>query len=415
MQRNTTIEQTENNSLRTWLLVIGVILIAANLRAPFTSIGSLIPFIRTDLEISHALAGTITTLPLLAFAVLSPFAPRIARRMSMEYTLFLSLVLLAVAINLRSLFGTGALFLGTLFIGMAIAFGNVLLPGFVKMKFPSKVGVMTGIYAVFMNIFAALASGVSVPLSSIGHLGWKWSLAFWSVPALLAIIIWIPQLKEGKNSAHVNDEANSQNKSNLLCSPLAWCITLFMGLQSLIFYTLVTWLPEILQGVGYSTSAAGWMLFLMQFAIIPVTFIIPIIAERMDNQKGLSGMTALFFIIGISGLFIGNPFIIPISVILIGVAGGTAFSLSMMFFSMRTSSAVEASEMSGMAQSFGYLLAATGPLLFGALHDLTTSWTVPLIMLLVVSVIILFVGIEAGKKKVINESITDKPQTIGIS
>lgn len=415
MERNTTIEQTKNNSLRTWLLVIGVILIAANLRAPLTSIGSLISFIRTDLEISHALAGTITTLPLLAFAVLSPFAPKIARRMSMEYTLFLSLVLLAVGVILRSLFGTGALFLGTLFIGMAIAFGNVLLPGFVKMKFPLKVGVMTGIYAVFMNIFAALASGVSVPLSSVGQLGWEGSLAFWSVPALLAIIIWIPQLKEGKMSAQVNDEANSQNKSNLLRSPLAWCITLFMGLQSLIFYTLVTWLPEILQGVGYSSSAAGWMLFLMQFAIIPVTFIIPIIAERMDNQKGLSIMTALFFIIGISGLFVGNPIIIPISVILIGVAGGTAFSLSMMFFSMRTSSAVEASEMSGMAQSFGYLLAATGPFLFGALHDLTASWTVPLIMLLVVSVIILIVGVEAGKKKVINESVADKPQTVGIS
>lgn len=415
MERNTTIEQTKNNSLRTWLLVIGVILIAANLRAPLTSIGSLISSIRTDLEISHALAGTITTLPLLAFAVLSPFAPKIARRMSMEYTLFLSLVLLAVGVILRSLFGTGALFLGTLFIGMAIAFGNVLLPGFVKMKFPLKVGVMTGIYAVFMNIFAALASGVSVPLSSVGQLGWEGSLAFWSVPALLAIIIWIPQLKEGKMSAQVNDEANSQNKSNLLRSPLAWCITLFMGLQSLIFYTLVTWLPEILQGVGYSSSAAGWMLFLMQFAIIPVTFIIPIIAERMDNQKGLSIMTALFFIIGISGLFVGNPIIIPISVILIGVAGGTAFSLSMMFFSMRTSSAVEASEMSGMAQSFGYLLAATGPFLFGALHDLTASWTVPLIMLLVVSVIILIVGVEAGKKKVINESVADKPQTVGIS
>lgn len=415
MQRNiTSLEQTHKNSISKWLLIIGVILIGSNLRAPLTSIGSLISFIRTDLEISHAVAGTITTLPLLAFAILSPFAPKIAKRMSMEWTMFLSLILLAVGIVLRSLFGVGALFLGTLMIGMAIAFGNVLLPGFIKMKFPFKIGVMTGIYAVFMNIFAALASGLSVPLSSIGQLGWEGSLAFWSLPAFLAIVVWIPQLKKAKKQDPSEEEFEPQEKSNIWRSPLAWSITLFMGLQSLIFYTLVTWLPEILQGAGYSSSAAGWMLFLMQFAIIPVTFIIPVVAEKMDNQKMLSGITAIFFIIGISGLLIGGQMLIPISVILIGVAGGSAFSLSMMFFSLRTSSAVEASEMSGMAQSFGYLLAAVGPVLFGALHDLTEGWIAPLIMLLVVSAVIFVAGIEAGKKKVINETVSEKPQTIGV-
>jgi len=415
LQKNTSVDQTKMSSLNKWLLILGVILIAANLRAPLTSIGSLISYIRTDLELSHALAGTITTLPLIAFAILSPFAPKIAHKISMEKTIFLSLSVLAVGIVLRSLFGTASLFVGTALIGVGIAFGNVLLPGFIKMKFPLKVGIMTGIYGVFMNVFAALASGLSVPISSIGQLGWKGSLAFWSLPAFIGIAVWLPQLRKGKKQDETDSEdKNPGEKTALWRSPLAWAITLFMGLQSLIFYTVITWLPEILQSIGYSSSAAGWLLFLMQFAIIPVTFIIPVIAERMDNQSLLSGLTGILFILGLAGVLYGNHTLIPISVILIGVAGGCAFSLSMMFFSMRTTSAVQASEMSGMAQSFGYLLAAIGPVLFGALHDFTESWAAPLIMLIGVSVVILLAGFEAGKKKVINETIEEEPETLSV-
>lgn len=406
MQKDTALQQTKIDSKRKWLLMIGVILIAANLRAPLTSIGSLITLIRTDLGISHALAGTITTLPLLAFALLSPFAPKIAHKITMERTIFLSLVVLAIGIVLRSLFGTGALFAGTILIGVAIAFGNVLLPGFIKMNFPLKVGIMTGVYGVFMNIFAALGSGLSVPLTSIGKIGWEGSLAFWAIPVFIAIAVWAPQLKKGKDPTGYS-MATPKEKLSLARSPLAWSITVFMGLQSLIFYTLVTWLPEILQGMGYSMSAAGWMLFLMQFAIIPFTFIIPVLAERMKNQILLSGATAVLFILGITGVLIGNQTLMPVAVIMIGMGAGSAFSLSMMFFSMRTSTAVEASDMSGMAQSFGYLLAATGPIVFGGLHDMTDSWTMPLIMLIALAVVILIVGIAAGRDRVIGNTISE--------
>ncbi|REB11651.1 MFS transporter [Sporosarcina sp. BI001-red] len=389
--------------------MIGVILIAANLRAPLTSIGSLITSIRTDLGISHALAGTITTLPLLAFAILSPFAPKIAHKITMEKTIFLSLVVLAIGIVIRSLFGTGALFTGTILIGIAIAFGNVLLPGFIKMNFPLKVGIMTGMYGVFMNVFAALGSGLSVPLTTVGAIGWKGSLAFWAIPVIIAIAVWAPQMKKGKDPTDYS-KATPKEKLSLARSPLAWSITIFMGLQSLIFYTLVTWLPEILQGIGYSMSAAGWMLFLMQFAIIPFTFIIPLLAERLKNQILLGGATAVLFILGITGVLIGNHSLMPLSVIMIGMGAGSAFSLSMMFFSMRTSNAVEASDMSGMAQSFGYLLAATGPMVFGALHDRTDSWTMPLIMLIALAVVILIVGIVAGRDRVIGNTISKESQ-----
>lgn len=407
---STSLENTQERN-KTWLLFIGIILIGANLRAPLTSVGSLISYIRDDLGISNGLAGTITTLPLLAFALLSPFAPKIANRIGMEWTIFISLILLICGIIVRSLFGSVALFVGTMIIGIAIAFGNVLLPGFIKMNFPLKIGIMTGVYAVFMNLFGALASGLSVPISSVGNIGWKGSLIFWGIISFIALLVWIPQLGKQKQRESLQAAESPSKKGNSIWkSPLAWNITLFMGLQSLIFYTLITWLPEILQANGYSASAAGWMLFLMQFAIIPITFIIPVIAEKMTNQKALSIITAILFAAGIAGLLLtSSNFFLVISVILIGIAGGSAFSLSMMFFSLRTSDGKQAAEMSGMAQSFGYLLAAIGPTLFGMLHDITNSWQVPLIMLIVASIIILITGIQSGENKVIAD--TQSPNT----
>lgn len=390
-----------------WLLLIGIVLVGANLRAPLTSVGSLVTFIRDDLGISNALAGSLTTLPLIAFAVLSPFAPKIANRIGMEMTVFLSMILLAAGIAIRSSFGVGPLFIGTVFIGLAIAIGNVLIPGIVKMNFPMRVGVVTGIYAVGMNTFAALASGVSVPISDISGVGWKGSLAFWGILTMIALLVWLPQLRK-KASEKEKAKISAQKTGSLWTSPVAWCITLFMGIQSLVFYTMVSWLPGILETHGYTSTGAGWMLSLMQFALIPMTFIVPVIAEKMTDQKLLSGITGLFFIVGIGGVLLGNAYLLPIAVMLIGMACGSAFSLSMMFFSLRTNSGQQAAEMSGMAQSFGYILAACGPVLFGALHDRSGGWTLPLIGLLAVSAVTLIAGTEAGKNRQVTEKSADQ-------
>ncbi|MGX9931881.1 CynX/NimT family MFS transporter [Virgibacillus salarius] len=405
-----TLEKTQENR-NTWIFLIGIILIGSNLRAPLTSVGSLISYIRDDLGISNTLAGTITTLPLLAFALVSPFAPKIANRIGIEWTIFISITLLTIGIIIRSLFGSIFLFSGTILIGLAIAIGNVLLPGLIKMNFPLKIGLMTGIYAVFMNVFGALGSGLGVPISSIGDIGWQGSLAVWGILSFIALLFWIPQLQK-QNKSDPTTSATPQAEGSIWKSTLAWCITLFMGLQSLIFYTLITWLPEILQSHGFSSDSAGWMLFLMQFAIIPVTFIIPVIAEQMNDQKLLASITAILFMIGIGGLFSGIIPVLVISVIFIGIAGGSAFSLSMMFFSLRTSNGQQAAEMSGMAQSFGYLLAALGPVLIGALHDLTNGWQVPLIMLFIISTIILIVGLESGKQRIVTDQLQTKTASL---
>ncbi len=179
-----------------WLLVLGIIFIAAALRAPFTSVGPLVTMIQDDLGLSNTVAGAITTLPLLAFAILSPFAPKLARRFGMANVLLLAMVMLAIGILIRSSSGTGMLFTGTAILGLSIAVCNVLLPGLIKGKFPQKIGLMTGVYSVSMNLCAATASAISVPLASNAGFGWRGTLAIWFMIATLATLFWIPQMRK---------------------------------------------------------------------------------------------------------------------------------------------------------------------------------------------------------------------------
>lgn len=393
-------EQIKNKEKSRIFLLIGILLIASNLRAPLTSVGSLVPAIRGSLEVSNVVVGFITTLPLLAFALVSPFSPKVAHRIGMERTIFLSMIVLLTGIIMRSVTGVGTLFIGTALIGIAISFGNVLLPSFVKTGFPFKIGLITGLYSVFMNIFGALASGISVPLSNVGNLGWQGALGAWALLVIIAVFFWFPKLKMSKDSPKFN-QSNKRNRTNMWASFTAWQITIFMGFQSLMYYTMLTWLPDIILNYGYSLNEAGWMLSLMLFSAIPLTFIMPIIADKMNNQQLLGAFTGVIFLLGVIGLLTGLPSLIIISAILLGVGCGSGFSLSLMFFTLRTKDGYDASELSGMAQSFGYSLAAIGPVLFGGVHDFTGSWTAPLYMLVLVSIILLITGWLGGRKVII--------------
>lgn len=388
-----------NNKNLKWLLIIGVILVGANLRVPLTSAGALVSFIRDDFGISNALAGAITTLPLIAFALLSPFAPKLAGKFGMERTIGISLVLLSAGILIRSAGGIELLFFGTLLIGLAIAIGNVLMPGIVKMNFPLQIGLMTGLYAIVMNVFGALGSGLSIPIASSGNFGWTGSLLVWGVLTLVTIVIWLPQLKKSRPAENSSVQATS---GSLMRSSLAWKITLFMGAQSLIFYTLITWLPTILTANGYDIHLAGWGVFIFQFASIPFTFIIPVIADKMKNQVLIALAASGMIIVGILGLLAGLTQLTLLWIILLGMGNGSAFSLSMMFFTLRTKDGYQAAELSGMAQSFGYLLAAFGPVLVGGLQDITGSWTLPLLLVTLAAAVMLITGIAAGKNRQVN-------------
>src|SRR5215216_994618 len=378
------------------LLILGILLLAANLRSALTSVAPLIGQIRTDTGISNGVAGLLTTLPLLAFGVLSPVAPRLARQFGMERMLLASLLLLAAGILLRSAGTVAVLFLGTVVLGAAIVVGNVLLPALVKREFPERVGLMTSVYSTALGISGALAAGVSVPLAQLTGMGWRGSLALWALPAFLAAVAWVPQLRRSDQPENVSAQT-PVGVSDLWRSALAWQVTLFMGLQSFAYYVTLTWLPEILQEDGMSATRAGWMLGVTQAVAIVTIFFAPVIASRRPSQQGVVAAAVSLSCAGTLGLLVAGSTASVLWVVLLGLGQGACFSLALTFFALRAPDSQHAATLSGMAQSVGYLLAAVGPFLFGVLRDATHAWTVPLALLFAFTVCLLIAGLGAGR------------------
>ncbi|NTU25598.1 MFS transporter [Bacillus tequilensis] len=388
----------KHKNIQSFWLITGIIFIAFNLRPAITSVGPVISSIRADLHMSNGTAGFLTALPLLSFAVLSLLAPKFGQRLGNERTLWLGLLMLLIGILLRSAGLTWALFAGTALIGIGIAIGNVLLPSLIKHKYPEKSGIMISLYTTSMCIFAALASGVSVPLAAQMGGGWKQAFLLWGGLALLALLIWIPQLRH-------RDTANNAVKlqtSSIWASKIAWHVTIFMGLQSFLFYSSIAWFPEILRSHGMDTSTAGWMVSLMQFASLPFTFLTPVLADRMKHQRGIAaGLTAVY-LIGLCGLLAGGSHILlAVWMIIIGVGQGSSISLALTLIGLRSENAQQAAALSGMSQSFGYLLAAVGPIFVGYLFDQTHSWTMPIVLLIAALIGMGAAGVGAGRDQYI--------------
>lgn len=383
----------QHSAAKNILLIAGIVLIALNLRPALASIGPLIPVIRQDTGLSNTALGLLTTLPLLAFAVISTLTPLFTRRWGIEGVLAGALALLTGGIFLRVIPAGWALFGGTLLLGIAIAFGNVLLPGLVKRDFPNHAGIMTAVYSGMLGLGATIAAGISVPLAN--EAGWHWALGLWGILSFIAFILWLPQLKDLTVPRFKRKFYHSMK--DLMSSSAAWQIALFMGLQSLAFYVILAWLPDLLQDMGLEADVAGWMLSLSQGMGVIGTLVIPVWAEKMTDQRKLVWLLIILEVVSLAGLMLPEPFLIWLWVSLIGLTLGGSFGLALLFIVLRAHDTETATELSGMAQSIGYLLAAVGPILFGALHDITHAWFIPLLFLLIVAVSKLFAGLGAAR------------------
>ncbi|UJL45380.1 MFS transporter [Virgibacillus sp. NKC19-16] len=393
-------EREKEIRLYRFLLVAGIIFVAFNLRPSITSVGPLIGIIRDDIGLSNWSAGMLTSLPLIAFAVMSPIAPKLGNRLTNERTILLGLIVLSIGISMRSVSLIVLLFIGTLFIGLGIAICNVLLPAVIKGKFPAHVALMTSVYTTAMGIVAATASGLSIPVATGMNLGWQLALLVWTIPAIIGIIIFtfVVKMEKGDNSDETRNVRFSDNR--MYKSPLAWQVAGFMGLQSFLFYVTISWLPEILYDYGVSMATAGWLLSFTQFVGLPASFLVPMIAGRLKSQRGIVLVMALFAVTGYGGLLFGNSHtVMVISTILIGFTLSGSFALALAFLSMRARNARQAAELSGMAQSLGYVLAAVGPMFIGYLYDVTQAWTVPLLTLIIVAIMVMVFGMGAGRNK----------------
>jgi CP family cyanate transporter-like MFS transporter len=378
------------------LLAVGLVLIAMNLRPAVTTVGPLTDDIRSGLGLSNAAMGLLTTLPIFAFGALSPAAAPLALRFGMERVLGAGLLVIGAGILLRSAGSTAAAFAGTTLAGAGIAAGNVLLPGLVKEEFPDRSGPMTSLYVTAMVATAGIGSAVSVPLADDAGLGWRGALACWALPVAIAFAVWLPRLRE----SHVPTGARAGAPLPLR-SALAWQITIFMGLQSLIFFAAIAWLPDLLHNAGLSASTSGFMVGFLQVGGLVATIGMPILAARRRTQGGLVTVSTLFCIAAMVGLLVAPADLAALWAFLLGMSTGAYLSLALTFLVMRAPDTAHTASLSGMAQAGGYMLAAIGPTGLGAIHDLAGGWTVPLWTLIAVAVATWLFGLGAARDRLV--------------
>ena len=381
------------------LLIAGIILIGFNLRPALSGVGPLIAMIRESTGLSNSMLGLLTTLPLVAFGVLSTLTPLFTRRFGIEKTLSGALLLLTTGIVLRAFGYVPLLFLGTILLGIAIAFGNVLLPALVKRDFDKRSGFMTSLYSGMMGVGAALAAGLSVPIAESFPGSWKTSLGVWGLFSFVAFLVWISQ---NKFSVPTNSKRSFKKAmKDLGSNSLAWNVALFLGLQSIAFYVILAWLPDILISKGFSSSEAGWYLSLSQVTGVLGSVLVPVIAAKKDDQRKYISALILLEALSLIGLWLGTNATVFLWVSGIGFSLGGSFGLALLFIVLRSSDSETATELSGMSQSIGYLLAATGPILIGAVFDITGNWDTALYILFMILFFKLYTGLKAGKARAI--------------
>jgi CP family cyanate transporter-like MFS transporter len=384
----------------------GILLLGAVGRAPLTSVGPLVADIRASEHLSGAAAGLLTTLPLLAFAGFSPVAPVVARRIGLERALGLAVVVLATGIAVRSTPVPVALWLGTAAVGAAIAGFNVLLPSLVKRDHPARVAQLSGGYSATQSVVAAVASGTAVPLAALTG-GWRAGLACWMLLVAVAALVWLPRTIRPADP----EATRSAGQSPPWRSALAWQLTVFMGLQSMAFYVLITWLPSLERDHGIPAQAAGWHLFAYLAAAVAANLVTPVALHRMPDQRlvGLVGVACIGF--GTAGLQ-WLPWTAAwalVSIVVTGFGAGGILVVCLSLFSLRTRDHAQAAALSGMAQTGGYALAAVGPVLFGALRDGSGSWTLPMAVLCALTAVMAVFAVLSGRDRFVGQALSPPP------
>lgn len=380
--------------------VIAVVLLAANLRPAVVAVSPLLSGIRADTGLSSPAAALLTTLPVLCFGLLAPLAPMLARRIGLVPALMVVLGTMTAGSLLRLPEPMALLFAGTVVAGAAVACGNVLLPVLVKREFPDGAGTMMGVYSVSLSTGAAIAAGTAVPLLTMLGGDWRPALALWAVPPAVALIVWFPLLRR---RAAGTAGPSPRIGTALWRTPLAWAVTLFMGTQSLVYYATVAWLPEILMASGSSQERAGYALSVFNLVGIAGSLAFTVTVGRTRRQIGYACAGAVLYAIGFGGLlFVTAGPLDFLWAALLGLAQGTTISLALALILLRMPDAEHAARMSGMAQGVGYLLAAAGPVLAGAVHDATGGWSWPLLLLGVMLVPMAAAGAVAGRDVVLH-------------
>lgn len=385
-----------------FLIVLGILLVGANLRLPISMLPPMLPELKQAVGLQPAMAGLLTTIPLVMFALISPVMGHLGAQRSNERVLLGALIILAAGSYLRIIPNVAALIGGTLLVGIGITGGNVLLPAIIKDQFPDSVAGKTTLYTSAQMLVAALGTGTAGALA--GHLGPFSAMGTFSFVGIAGLAVWLialPQMRRPDAPAQDNVQEVATPTRSVWRAPLAWVIMLFFGMQSILYYTLMTWLPSLWHAAGFSATAAGTLTTVFMLGGLPASLLVPSIAER---RHGLTILNAAVF----GGFFIGAASLLLRSTnytlnlcmaLLMGLASGASFSLAVVFFQKRTACADDTARLSGMAQSGGYVLAATGPVGIGLVEQATHSWTLLIYLTLLITLLIGAAGVVIIRKK----------------
>lgn len=385
---------TSRSSLHPFWVIAGVLLVAGTLRGTFTGAGPLLGDIGQAFGLGASQAGFLITLPLLAFFVVSPFAARLAGAIGLERAIFLALVAMIAGVAIRSAGPLWALYLGSTTLGAGIAIGNTLLPSLLKRDFPDQITKLTTLYAITMGVASAGASAVMVPLAQA--FDWRWALAALVALPTAAALVWMPQLR--RRSAPAAKAATSVRGVSVWRSGLAWQVTLFFGVNSFVYYAVAAWLPSILTSAGTSPEAAGGLHGVMQLATAAPGLVLVPLVRRLKDQRALAAGFSLLGLVSLAGLYVA-PGLAAIWVALFGFAIGGAFILALAFIGLRTRSAEQTAQLSGMTQSVGYLMSACAPVAIGALHDAAGAWGPALAVCGGLCLLMVGLGLGAGRDR----------------
>ncbi|URM91862.1 MFS transporter [Streptomyces sp. MRC013] len=402
------------------LLVVGLVLAALNLRPAITSLGALLEEVRTGLHMSGGVAGLLTSVPPLCFAVFGVAAPRLARRFGGAAVVCAGMAAIAVGVACRPFAGGTPGFLAASALALAgIALSNVLMPAVVKRYFPDRVGTMTGLYSMALALGTSLAAAVTVPLTAALGGGWRAGLGVWAALAALAVLPWIPVVRDHRAAARpvpsvgvpsagavpsvaVPSEGAPAAGPRVARSRTAWALACFFGLQATGAYITMGWLPQIFRDAGVPAGTAGVLLAVTMVMGVPLAFVIPRVAGRMRQQGPIVVALGLAGLAGYAGLLTAPAAGAWLWAVLLGISN-CAFPLALTMIGMRARTGTGVVRLSAFAQCAGYLLSIPGPILVGALYQHSGGWTAPLALMAGLIVPQMAAGVLAGRDRTVED------------